>query len=150
MGRHNFHCASINFSRCTQYTGKQHECLGEFECDVNLDEYLEKVGDAICALQSAVDIHTLQSTCITLPNPKTIVGSFQAINDKVCALQAIITALQTQVANINIANNLINIDLKCLSAAAAPCAVATNQYSLISILNLLVTQICAIKTHLGI
>jgi hypothetical protein len=151
--RNKYSCASIVPSSCVVYTGSKLAFLSDDEqpeCDANLDDIIDKIGDAIDTIKQAVDVTNHVAACMTLSTPKTVKSVLQNHADKICALDASIQSLVTQWAAFDIANELITIDLGCLAPAAAPCQVGTNTYTLISILNLFRTEICAIKTHLGL
>lgn len=148
-----YSCGNLIPSSCVPYTGGNLSFLTSDHqpaCDANIDDVFTSIGHAIDTLQKAVDVSLHTFPCGTLSSPKTAAKVLQDHSDKICALSASLAALQQIVAGENIANELVTIDLKCLASAASPCQVSTNTYSLISILNLLVTQICAIKTNLGI
>lgn len=151
MGRHKYPCASLTPSSCVFFTGKKPKFLAEeLECDVNLNEVIEKIGDALDTIQKATDVTALTSDCVTLTTPKTPASVLVDLSAKICALSASIQAAQQQIAGVKAADELINIDLGCLAPAASACQVSANNYKLISILSLFKTEICAIKSHLGI
>lgn len=146
-------CGKPTPSTCVQYQGKDLKFLSvedQPECDANIDDVFDKISIAIDNLQQATDMATQTLSCGTLPTTKTVKSVLQAHADKICALSATVATLQEQIAEINVANELITIDLGCLAPSAAPCQQGTNTYSLISILTLFKNEICAIKTELGI
>lgn len=146
-------CGKPTPSTCVQYQGKDLKFLSvedQPECDANIDDVFDKISIAIDNLQQATDMATQTLSCGTLPTTKTVKSVLQAHADKICALSATVATLQEQIADINVANELITIDLGCLAPSAAPCQQGTNTYSLISILTLFKNEICAIKTELGI
>lgn len=151
MGEHKYPCAAIVASSCVPFSGKKPKFLTEdLECDANLNDVVDVIGDAIDDLKKAVDVSLHSAPCLSLTSPKTAANVLQAHADKLCALAATIQSLQTQVAAADVANELITINLGCLAPAAAPCQVGTNNYTLISILTLFKNEICAIKANLGI
>jgi hypothetical protein len=146
-------CGIIVPSTCVPYQGKDLKFLSVDDqpaCDANIDDVFDKISIAIDNLQQATDMATQTLSCGTLPTTKTVKTVLQAHADKICALSATVTALQNQIAGQDIANELITINLGCLASSAAPCQQGTNTYSLISILSLFASEICAIKTELGI
>jgi hypothetical protein len=146
-----YSCGNIIASSCVPFTGKDLKFLStenQIGCDANVDEVIDKIAIAIDAIQDAIDVSTQTFPCGTLPTTKTAANVLQAHADKICALSASVTALQTQLASLNIANETITMDLGCLATAAAPCQQSTNTYSLISILTLFKNEICALKTDL--
>jgi len=148
-----YSCGNILPSSCIPFTGKDLKFLSVDEqpaCDADINDVFDKIAIAIDNLNQATDMATQTLTCGTLPTTKTVKTILQAHADKICALSATVTALQTQLNSLNVANELITIDLGCLAPSAAPCQQGTNTYSLISILTLFKNEICAIKTELGI
>lgn len=147
-----FTCGSIIPSSCVPFTGKDLKFLpaGQLACDSNVDDVIDLISIAIDDLKKATDVSTHSSSTISLSSPKTVKSVLQDHATKIDAMSALLGALQTQVAQIDISSELININLGCLSPAAAACQVSTNNYTLVSILTLFKNEICAIKTHLGI
>lgn len=148
-----YSCGTIVPSSCVPFQGKDLKFLSVDEqpdCDASIDDVFEKIGDAIDALKQATDMATQTLACGTLPTTKTVKTVLQAHADKICSLNSIVTILQDTLAGLDIANELITINLGCLAAGAAPCQEGANTYSLISILTLFKNEICAIKTELGI
>jgi len=153
MAKHNYSCGSIIPSSCVPYTGSKLKFLSDDEqpeCDDNINDVITKIGDAIDAIKKATDVATHSMPCVTLSSAKTVSTVLQDHSDKICALNASISALAEQLASFNAATELVTIDLGCLSAGASPCEVNTNTYTIISLLNLFKTEICAIKSNLGI
>jgi hypothetical protein len=152
-GKIRYTCGTIVPSSCVPYTGVKLPFLSDAEqpeCDANLDEVLELFGKAVDALKKATDTSTHNTNCLSVTGDKNVKTILQAQTDKICALNASITAIQQQVAGLDISDDLITIDLGCLSSAASACQTGTNKYSLLSILTLFKSEICAIKTKLGI
>jgi hypothetical protein len=146
-------CGNIVPSGCVPFTGKDLKFLPTEQqpaCDADINDVFDKISIAIDNLQQATDMATQTLACGTLPTTKTVKTVLQAHADKICALSATVTALQSQLNGLDIANELITINLGCLAASAAPCQQGSNTYSLISILSLFANEICAIKTELGI
>lgn len=149
-----YSCGNIIPSQCVPYTGKDLVFLTTDEqpdCDANIDDVFSLISTAILNIQTAINLTTLNNQClIGVPTDVDVKGMFQIQTDKICGMDAALTALTTIVNNWNISTQLINIDLQCLSTAAAPCQVGSNTYTLISLLNLYRSEICAIKAFLGI
>lgn len=145
-------CGSLISSRCVLFD-EPLSFLSEqtqLPCKANLSDAIAKISSGIKDLQTVTDVTNYNYGCLgSISNPNIIKIS-QAQTTKICALEATLTSLQQQFAALNIANTQINIDLGCLSAAAAPCQISNNLYTLISILNLFKNEICAIKNELGI
>ena len=149
-----FSCGTIVPSQCVPFTGKDLKFLTTDEqpdCDANIDDVFDLISIAIFNIQAAINLTNLNNQCLTgVPTDVDVKGMFQIQTDKICAIDASLNALTAIVNAWNVSTQLVNIDLQCLSAAAAPCQVGTNMYSLISILNLFRSEICTIKAFLGI
>jgi len=149
-----YSCGNIIPSECVPYTGKDLVFLTteqQPDCDANVNDIVDLISQAILNIQTAINVTNLNNQCLTtVPIDVDVKGLFQIHTDKICGLDAALTALTSTVNAWNIATQLLTIDLQCLSASAAPCQVGTNTYSLISILNLFRSEICTIKTFLGI
>lgn len=149
-----YSCGNIVPSQCVPYTGPDLAFLSTDDqpaCDANVDDVFALISTAILNIQTAINLTNLNNQCLTgVPTDVDVKGFFQIQTNKICAMDAALTALTTIVNNTNIANDLLTIDLQCLSTAAAPCQVGTNTYSLISLMNLFRSEICTIKTFLGI
>lgn len=115
-------------------------------CDANLDEILFKMNAKLQLLLDGNDFKDLDKKCFDF-NPLTVTAKelHQKEIDKICTLESQLSILMDEVDGLNIGSKLINIDLHCLTPQAAPCLVGNNTYSLISILNLLVNEICLLK-----
>src|SRR5688572_33397546 len=100
-------CGTIIPSTCVPFQGKDLKFLSTEEqpaCDANIDDVFDKISIAIDNLQQATDMATQTLSCGTLPTTKTVKTILQAHADKICALSAIVTTLQAQLAGIDIAS----------------------------------------------
>lgn len=148
-----FTCGSIVPSACVPYSGKDLAFLTTEEqpcCDANLDDVIDLIGDAIKDLEDNTDVSNHTLGCLSVTGDLTLKKLDQAQTDKICALDAQLSALTEQFNDLDIAQEHITIDLGCLNSVGSPCQIATNTYTLISILTLFKSEICAIKSHLGI
>lgn len=149
-----FSCGTIVPSQCVPYTGKDIAFLTtdqQPDCDASIDEVFDLVSTAILNIQTAINLTNLNNQCLVgVPTDVDVKGMFQIQTNKICGLDAALTALTSIVNSWNVSSQLVTIDLQCLSTAAAPCQTGTNTYSLISILNLFRSEICLIKANLGI
>jgi len=149
-----YSCGNIIPSECVPYTGADLPFLTTDQqpaCDANVNDVINLLGVAIQGIQTAINLTNLNNQCLTdVPTNVDVKGMFQIQTDKLCALDSSLQALTSIVNAWNISTQLVNIDLQCLSAAAAPCQVGTNMYTLISILNLFRSEICTIKAAIGI
>src|SRR5690349_5881552 len=109
-------CGNIIPSSCVPFSGKDLKFLSvenQIECDANMDDVVEKIDTAIDNIQKAIDVTSHVATCLTLTNPKTVKSVLQAQSDKICALNASVTALQQQLSSLNIGSETVTINLGC-------------------------------------
>jgi hypothetical protein len=66
------------------------------------------------------------------------------------ALQAQYTSLSTMFNELNVGNLDLTINMQCLAGVTAPCETVPGVYPLISVLNSMLSEICALKTAVGI
>lgn len=148
-----YSCGSIIPSECVPYTGKKLKFLADDAqpaCDANINDVFDKLSIAIDSLNKTIDVSSINKQCLVVPTGTNIKGLAQIQIDKICAIDAKIEALKTQVNSSILGESLVTVDLKCLSSAASPCQVSTNTYKLNAILSILAVEICAIKQYLGI
>jgi hypothetical protein len=149
-----FRCGSIIPSSCVPFSGKDLSFLttaNQIACDASIDDVIEKVSDKLVEIGNAIDVSDYDTSCLQgLPAYPTLVQISKAHTEAICAISSQVETLIDEFAELDIANEHITINLGCLAPAATSCAVATNTYTLISILTLLKNEICAIKTELGI
>lgn len=149
-----FSCGNTTPSQCVPWTGGNLGFLAsdaQPDCNANINDIVTLISNALVTIQTAIDLTNQNNQCLTdVPTDVDVKGLFQIQTNEICALAASVTALQSTVAAWNVATQLITIDLGCLASAAAPCQTGTNTYSLISILSLFASEICTIKTYLGI
>lgn len=136
-------------SGCVTFTGEIPSFITDAPCAPSVDFILEQHADQIVALLDSTGLSGLNKGCFTFTGGKVKDFAQEAIT-KICVLETSVLALQAAVANLNIGAELITIDLDCLTPQAAPCASGTNTYTLLSVLNLLVAEICLIKTTLNL
>lgn len=137
-------------SGCIIYTGALPNFIIDPSCNLNLDELLEAHADEIGGLLDSAKLSDLDKHYLNF-NPATVdlKGLHQIQIDALQDHQTRISALETELAGLNVGNKLVQINLSCLTPTAAPCAQGTNTYSLVSLLTILVNEICQIKSQLA-
>lgn len=149
-----YNCGEIIPSSCVPYTGSDLTVLADpasLACNANINDVIKVLDTTLKGVLDGSNLTGLNPRCLTFtPATVTVAGLFQVEIDKICALDASLVALTTQVNNLNIGNEPIVIDLLCLAPAAAPCQSAPNTYTLLAILNTLVNEVCALKSAVGI
>jgi hypothetical protein len=149
----NGNCGTIIASSCVHFTAKDFTFMKEvdaLECNASVSDAFDLINKYLKPLVDGNDFTGLDKDCLDF-DPATIdaKGLHQLEITEICLLKSQIEALQTQINNLNIGNEVIAINLQCLTPDAAPCAVAPNQYQLISILNVLVSKICEFETRIS-
>lgn len=146
-------CGSVIPSSCVPFTGAKPSFVSEedFPCNVNMDDMIKNLSTQIEEILAGIDLTLSDKRCLDY-NPETVtVSELQQIhNDELCAFKARIETLEESVNSLNIASKLISLNLGCMTPSTNPCSPNTNLYTLYYILNTFKTELCAIKTHLGI
>lgn len=149
-----YNCGLVIPSSCVPYTGTDLTFLSSptlLSCNANINDVIGLMDTALHTLIVGNTLTGLNPRCLIF-NPAVITpaGLHQVEIDKICGLDASLTTLTTQVNNLNVGSMQIAINLQCLTPAASPCLTPPNFYSLLSILNVMISEICALKTAVGI
>lgn len=149
-----YNCGTIIASSCVPYTGTDLTVLADptdLACNASINDVITVLDTTLKGVLTGLDLTTLNPLCLGF-NPATITpaGLFAIQNVAICELEANVTTLTDLINNLNIGNELITINLLCLTPAAAPCQVSPNTYQLIAVLNTMINEICALKTAVGI
>ena len=138
-------------SACVFFTGDFPSFISEdaVSCDANLDEILSKYGVEVEKLIDTTDLSALNKGSYVFTSGK-VKDFAQETVEKVSELEALLTSLQTSIQTLNVGAQLVTVDLKCLKPVASPCEVSGDTYSMLSVLNILVNEICLIKSHLNL
>jgi hypothetical protein len=151
-----YNCGTIVPSSCSPYTGSDLTFLDEgvvLDCDANVDDVIFEIDAAIKKLKDSNDFTDLEpiEDCIDFDPATVTAAELHALEiAKICEIDGEVTALQEQLADLNIGNELISITLpSCLTADAAPCAAAPNEYQLISLLILFANKLCDHETRIS-
>lgn len=139
------------------YTGATLEILQNsttpiaLPCNGNLNQAISFFDQAVNNLLVQNNLTELTPENLTF-NPATItINELHQIEiNAISANIASIAALQTQLAGLTANSLSVTMNMQCLAAGAAPCESAPGIYPLIGVLNSMLTEICAIKSYLGI
>lgn len=146
-------CGSIVPSSCVPFTGPKPDFVADidFPCDVNVTDIITLADAQIDKLTTDSDLTALNARCLTFtPAIVTPKALHQVEIDKICALDASVTTLQTTLADLNIGTELVTVDLGAMSPLSNPCSVNANQYTLFYVLQAFANELNLIKTNLGI
>jgi len=149
-----YNCGLIIPSSCVPYTGADLMILTpqtQLACNANINDVIGAFDNAVSGLLTSTNLTGLNPQCLSFdPATINVSGLFQVNINKICALDASLSALQTLFNDLNIATMPIAIDLQCLAPGAAPCLTPPNTYQLQAVLNVMLSEICALKTAVGI
>lgn len=153
-----YNCGNIIPTSCSPYTGIKFEFLSEedaaaWPCDVNADEAFGYINDYLTPLVEGNDFSELELDCLEdeFDDPTDLDAKqlHQVEIEQICLLKGIVEALQTQIDELNIGEELITLDLECMTPDAAECEVSENTYALQNILALFVAKICDFETRIS-
>ena len=148
-----YKCGQTNTSSCIFYSGKTLTSIDEDkqpECDASLDDVIFALDAQLKIIKDGYDLTGLNLDCLTLATDVvTPFAVHQAEILQICENKANIAALTTQFNDWDITSEIVTITLpECLTEDAAPCAVGTNQYSLVSLLLLFANMLCDHETRI--
>lgn len=152
-----YNCGMILPSSCIPYTGTDLTFVSSLQpsplltCDASMNDVVAAMNTSLTNLVNGNNLTVLNQRCLTF-TPATVTPAqlHQVEIDKICALDASLTTLTSVVNNLSIATMPIAINLQCLASAASPCLTPPSTYQLIAVLNVMVSEICALKTAVGI
>jgi hypothetical protein len=149
-----YNCGQVLPSACIPYTGSGLTCIADptlLACNANMNDVIGLIDGVVKKLVDGDNLTGLNPQCLIF-NPATITPAalHQIEINKICGLDASLTALTTQVNNLNVGTLLITIDMQCLTAAVSACVTPTDTYPLVAVLNAMLSEICALKTAVGI
>lgn len=149
-----YQCGQTIASSCVPYTGTDLTCISDpslLPCNASMNDVVFLMDAVVAKLVAGNNLTTLNPGCLTF-NPATItpVALHQIEITSICGLQSSLTTLQATVADLNIGTMLIQLDMQCLTSAVSACVQPTNMYPLQAVLNAMLTEICALKTAVGI
>lgn len=120
------------------------------ECNASVSDAFDLVNKYLKVLVDGNDFTDLNKDCLDF-NPATIdaKGLHQLEINEICLLKGQVEALTTQLNNLNIGAEIVTLNLGCLTPDAAECTVGTNQYQLISVLQLFASKLCEFETRIS-
>lgn len=122
-----------------------------FPCNGNLNQVINLFDQAVNNLLVQNNLTALEPGDLDF-NPETVqVNQLHQVEiNAINALQAQYTSLSTMFNDLNVGALDITINMGCLTAITAPCATAPQTYPLLSVLNSMLSEICALKAAVGI
>lgn len=149
-----YKCGQIIASSCVPFSGKGLTFLSEvetenFPCDANINDVFYYIDKYIKILKDNNDFSDFEVDCIDF-DPATVTSKdlHKLELENICVLKGQVKTLNDYVADFNIGNEHITINLGCLTPEMAECTVATNVYTLQSILQLFASKICDFEQRL--
>lgn len=149
-----YNCGQIIPSSCVPFTGPQltfPKIIDQLDCDANINDVIFTIDAYLKILVDGNDFTLLDKGCLDfIPASVSAKQLHQLEITNICLLLGQTEALQTQFDEFNIGSHTVNIALPgCLTAAAAPCLMGVNTYTLISLLNLYAAKICELETRIS-
>lgn len=144
-----YKCGEVQPSGCVTFTGSFPGFIDEdsLPCNPNIDTLFELYGTEIDRLAAQLDLRALDKKCLDFdPETVSVHGLFQKHTDKICELNTALAALQTLVNSNNITQKQVSLDLKCMKPPVNICGLPTDTYTLGAVLNILVNEICKLKS----
>jgi len=103
--KHN--CGTILYATCTRYESEVSNNSSLTEGCLSIEETTQDIYNQLDVIDEKIDMSSLNSDCISLTEPKSILSVIQQILNKICALEdtvtsqgEIIVTLQEQVAEL--------------------------------------------------
>jgi len=122
-----------------------------FPCNGNINQVFNLFDQAVNNLLIQNNLTAITPGNLVF-NPATIqINQLHQIEiNAINALQAQYNSLSTMFNTLNIGDLDITINMQCLTSITAPCESAASVYPLIAVLNSMLSEICALKTAVGI
>lgn len=142
-------CGPLISSACVAYQGGFNDILIEnnLPCNPNIEDVTDVLCDEIKTLKDDLDLSLYNKNCLVFDkNTQKAKDLFQVLTDKICVIDAILSALVIQVNGLNASNIDVTIDLGCLSSEVNNCQLSTNTYPIYTVLNLFKNEICTLKS----
>jgi hypothetical protein len=149
-----YQCGLVIPSSCVPYTGSDLTSISSpslLPCNANINDVITLLDGVLKIQVDGNNLTGLDPQCLDF-DPATINPAqlHQVEIDKICGLDASLTALTDQVNNLNIGTMLISINMQCLAASVTPCEQPGNTFQLIAVLNAMLSEICNLKAAVGI
>lgn len=144
-------CGTVIPSTCVIYTGKLPKFFEKKDvCSIlNINDVFEQYGEKLDILLEQNDVKTLDKKCLGYDQATITIKKLHQIEiNEICGLKAKVETLEDLLDNLNIGEQLINIDLKCFEAENLPCQVQNDVYTLISVLNIIISELCDMKAKI--
>lgn len=138
-------CGTIVMSSCVPYTGEE---LLSFDnenlpCNPNINDIVKELDSVVKTIQESINITELDKACLEecACGDKSIKEVFELIILKLCDVIERVKVLE----NVDLGAVKFNVNLQCFDN---PCFNASdNQYSLLEIISLLLTELCTLKNQ---
>lgn len=149
-----YNCGQVLPSSCIPYTGSDLTCIASpslLACNANMNDVIGLIDGVVKKLVDGDNLTGLNPLCLIFdPATVTPAALHQVEINKICGLDATLSALVTQFNELNVGTLPITIDMQCLTAAVSACVTPVNTYPLVAVLNAMLSEICALKTAAGI
>lgn len=116
--------------------------------DRRLTPILEGIGNTVQSIVTDIDISNLNTVCFSFDETVKNKELHQLEIDKICDHKTRIDDLTAGIDDIIIGNQLIEIDLDCLLPLEEGCEQNPKTYSLQTILELFISEVCILKDEI--
>lgn len=81
-------CGEISYAKCTKYesTLSEYSSLSEDDC-LDVEMVIEDLNSIVDAIKEDINLDSLENTCITFTEPKTVASVIEQMYNKICELQ---------------------------------------------------------------
>lgn len=140
-----YNCGTTVASACVPYTGPELDNIDEetLPCNPNINDIIEDLDGVITTIKTAINVEGIDVSCLDncVCTDLTIKQLFELIIEKLCDIIVRVKTLE----DADISATKFTVDLSCF---ANPCFnSSSNEYSLIEIINLLLTELCNLKNN---
>lgn len=145
-----FTCGTVYQSQCVDFTGVLPNFMLDKEknqgCSISVSSVLEQYGEELDTILAGMDFTTLDVDCLDFDPDTVTLAELEALQiAKICEHEVEISAVQSELSNLNIGASLVELDLDCLVGNASECEDAPGTYSLLSILITFRNAICDLR-----
>lgn len=149
----NYDCGIIVPSSCVPFSGENLTIRSgdtQLKCDASINDVILEFDKDIKILNDANDFSELEPGCFDF-DPETITNFelHQLEVAKICEHDQSIEDLQTLNEEFQVGDEIVTINLGCLTPEAASCAIGTNQYQLKALLALFASKLCNHETRIS-
>jgi hypothetical protein len=137
-------CGSIIPSGCIGYTGYISTTIADsLPCRPNINDIVKKLQELVDQINVTIGDNSTLENCLGIDSENFVQSDFnEAVAAEICALKALLTGVD---ADIDPNSIKLAVDLLCL---LDPTCTPQVTYTLVEVINKLVTKVCNLETRL--